>query len=81
MGFWGLIELCVGRDCKEACSCNNTVNVYLSIPCDTDPCTLANATGIFKDRNCSDPVTPGFYSDGTDCVEWDGSSILSISPC
>jgi hypothetical protein len=76
-----LVELCYDRnDCTRACACNTTVFVYLSTPCDTDPCTLANATGIFDDDKCLIPAASGFYSDGVDCYEWDaGSSILTFS--
>ena len=75
-------ELCLGGDCVDACSCNNVKGVYLSIPCKTDPCTLDFATGIYDDDLCTVPSPPGFYSDGLDCYEWDGSSTLTPQgPC
>lgn len=71
------VELCYNdTSCSEACLCTNTVIVYLSIACSTDPCTLGNASGIFDDPSCRTPAAAGYYSDGVDCYNWDGSSSL-----
>jgi len=75
------VTLCVGEDCGAACSCNDQSTFYLSIPCETDPCTLANATGIFDDSRCGTPAKPVFYSDGVQCYYWDGSSLSYQSDC
>jgi hypothetical protein len=72
----------VGSDCVDACSCNNLKPFYLSTPCDGDDCVLSNATGIFNDERCLEPAADGFYSDGSSCYEWDGTSVLtSQGPC
>jgi hypothetical protein len=43
---------------------------------------LANADGIFDDNLCKIPARDAFYSDGTDCYYWDGSSTLAYQgPC
>ena len=79
-----LVELCYDvNDCEKSCLCNrNTVFVYLSIPCDTDPCELAYATGIFTNDDCKTPAPAGYYSDARDCYEWDGTSSLTFQgPC
>jgi hypothetical protein len=70
------IELCVGGDCSEACSCVASGTFYLSMPCGC-PGNLQNATGIFEDDRCGTPAREGFYSDGSECYYWDGSSSLS----
>lgn len=70
------VELCVGSDCSEACSCVNSGTFYLSMPCGC-PGNLQNATGIFEDDRCGTPAREGYYSDGTQCYYWDGSSSLS----
>lgn len=70
------VELCVGSDCSEACSCVNSGTFYLSMPCGC-PGNLQNATGIFEDNRCGTPAREGYYSDGTQCYYWDGSSSLS----
>jgi hypothetical protein len=75
------IELCFGDDCKRACSCDNPVSVYLSINCETDPCILSNATGIFNDDQCSAPAQEGYYSDGTDCWSWFSGVLTYDVPC
>jgi len=76
------IELCAGADCVDACSCNSLRAVYLSRPCKDDPCELNFATGIYEDSSCTVPASPAFYSDGTNCYEWDGSSTLTYQgPC
>jgi hypothetical protein len=77
------IELCYGPDdCFQACSCRTMVGVYLHRPCTDDPCELAYADGIFDNDTCDTPSPRGYYSDGTDCWYWDGSSSLSYdSPC
>jgi hypothetical protein len=77
------VDLCFDRfDCKGACGCRVIVSVYLSIPCNTDPCELAYATGIFTKPDCKTPAPKGFYSDGVDCYEWDGTSSLTPQgPC
>ena len=73
------VELCSGADCAEACSCNFQAGFYLSIPCETDPCTLANALGIYTDDTCTNPARAGSYSDGFGCWDWDGSSTLTFN--
>jgi len=77
------VELCYNdTSCGEACLCTNTVIVYLSIACSTDPCTLGNASGIFDDPSCRTPAAAGYYSDGVDCYNWDGSGTLIFGqPC
>lgn len=76
------VQLCYGADCSEACSCNQPVEMYLSLPCSTDPCTLANATGIYRDDQCTAPAPDGYYSDAADCYYWDGSTSLTYQgPC
>jgi len=70
------VELCVGSDCSEACSCTQSGTFYLSMPCGC-PGNLQNATGIFEDDRCGTPAREGYYSDGTYCYYWDGSSSLS----
>jgi hypothetical protein len=55
--------------------------VYLSITCETDPCILANATGIFNNEGCDDPAIDGYYSDGTDCYSWLGYVLTYDGPC
>ena len=75
-------ELWYGRDCSAACGKENFDLFFLSIPCETDPCTLANATGIFINASCTTKAGSGSYSDGVDCYDWDGSSSLTYnSPC
>ena len=77
-----LVELCYdGTGCPKACLCNNTVFVYLSIPCDTDPCELAYATGIFANNRCSTYASQGYYSDGTNCYSWFGGNLSYSGPC
>ena len=78
-----LVELCFSeRDCRSACGCRVTVEAFLSRPCNTDPCGLAYATGIFTNDKCGDPAPAGYYSDGTDCWLWDGDSNLTPQgPC
>ena len=75
------VELWYGRDCSAACGHENFDLFFLSIPCETDPCTLANATEILINASCTTKAGPGSYSDGIDCIDWDGSSIVSINPC
>jgi hypothetical protein len=75
------VDLCYGDDCKRACGCDIPVSVYLSINCETDPCTLSNATGIFRDDQCSAPEQEGYYSDGTDCYSWFGGVLMYDGPC
>jgi len=75
-------ELWYGRDCSAACGKENFDLFFLSIPCETDPCTLANATGIFINASCDTKAGLGYYSDGTDCYYWDGTSSLTPQgPC
>ena len=77
-----LVELCYdGNGCPKACLCNNTVFVYLSIPCDTDPCELAYATAIFDNNRCTTPAAQGYYSDGTNCYSWFGGNLSYSGPC
>jgi hypothetical protein len=77
-----LVELCYDATaCGKACACNNTVFVYLSIPCDTDPCELAYATGIFSDNRCAIRAPQGYYSDGIDCYTWFGPVLSYSGPC
>ena len=77
-----LVELCYDSTaCLKACACNNTVFVYLSIPCDTDPCELAYATGIFADNRCVTRAPSGYYSDGTSCYTWFGPGLSYSGPC
>jgi hypothetical protein len=77
------VELCFNdRRCSVACGCRSPFVAYLSRPCNTDPCGLAYATGIFADEKCTEPAQAGFYSDGSDCYEWDGTSSLTPQgPC
>jgi hypothetical protein len=75
------VELCYGGDCTESCSCAVTRLVYLSI-CRDQRCELSGATGIYDDPSCSGPAQDGYYSDGTGCYYWDGSSSLTYQgPC
>ena len=78
-----LTQLCYSDlDCATSCSCNEFFEVYLSLPCDTNPCTLANAIGIFRNDTCTSVAPAGYYSDGTDCYYWDGSTNLTLQgPC
>jgi hypothetical protein len=75
------VELCIGGDCTDACQCNNVRGVYLSVPCDGDPCLLSTASGIYDDDTCSTQAATAYYSDGVDCYYWDGSSISYQGPC
>ena len=75
-----LRELCSGSDCTDACACFNVVEVYLHLPCGGD-CILSNADGIFRDSRCGIPAKVGSYSDGTDCYDWDGSTLSYQGPC
>ena len=76
------VVLCYdAASCVKACSCNITVNVYLSIPCNTDPCELAYATGIFVDTGCRTPAAQGYYSDGTTCYTWIGGNLSYSGTC
>ena len=76
------VELCYSDiDCKYACSCPRPGRFWLSIPCDTDPCELAYATGIFDDSSCSVPAAQGYYSDGTNCYSWIGGNLSYSDPC
>lgn len=77
------VELCYSdTSCGESCICSVTVPVYLGLNCSTDPCTLANAYGIFDDNRCGTYAAAGYYSDGTECWYWDGSGTLSFGqPC
>jgi len=77
------VELCYSDSaCNESCTCSVTVPVYLGLNCSTDPCTLANAYGIFDDDRCGTYAAAGYYSDGTECWYWDGSGTLFFSqPC
>jgi hypothetical protein len=70
------VELCEGSDCSEACSCVSSRTFYLSMPCGC-PGNLQNATGIYTDDRCGTPAREGYYSDGSECYYWDGSSSLS----
>ena len=78
-------ELCVsfgaGGDCKKACACVDILPYYLKMPCDTDPCDLANALAIYTEESCTTLAPAGYYSDGTVCVQWNGSVIVSNIPC
>jgi hypothetical protein len=75
-------ELCYGRDCLAACDCNEFGTFYLHLPCNTDPCELAYADGIFKDERCETPADAAYYSQGGVCYYWDGSTTLSVQgPC
>jgi hypothetical protein len=72
------VELCYSeRDCSDACVCNDVRGVYLSQPCQTDPCELVYADGIYKDDTCTDPAGEGYYSDGVNCYLWQ-SGILTL---
>jgi len=75
------IELWYGRDCFAACGEQNFGLFFLSIPCNTDPCTLANATGIFVNASCTTKAENGSYTDGVDCYDWDGTSLTYNSFC
>ena len=76
------IELCYGGDCFDACACNDAQPYYLSIPCETNPCRLDQATGIFRDDACREPAPEGFYSNGFECYYWDGNSTINFNgPC
>lgn len=78
-----LAELCFGRNCGEACACNNPGQYYLHQPCQNDPCELPYADGIFTEDTCTEPAGSGYYTDGRNgCWYWDGVSSLSYSgPC
>ena len=67
-------------DCTDACACNQTRDVYLH-KCVGDPCQLGKAFGIFDDKICTVPSAAGFYSNGSDCYYWDGSTITYQGPC
>jgi len=73
------VELWYGRDCAAACAKENFDLFFLSIPCETDPCTLANATGIFINASCTTKAEPGSYKDDFDCYDWDGTSSLTYN--
>ncbi len=75
------VELCVGNDCNEACSCNSVRPAYLSRPCKNDPCTLAAATGIFDDDLCTVPAQEGYWSDGVSCYSWFSGVLTFDSSC
>ena len=75
------IDLWYGRDCAAACGKENFDLFFLSIPCETDPCTLANATGIFLNDLCETKAVNGSYTDGVGCYDWDGNSLTYNNPC
>ena len=76
------VELCYdANECGEACACNIRKSYYLHLPCG-GTCDLSNADGIFDDERCSIQAAEGFYSNGSDCWYWDGSSTLAYNgPC
>ena len=77
-----LVELCYDPDsCRGACECNLVRPYYLSIACETDPCRLGNASGIFDDDLCSTPAPDGYYSDGIDCYSWLSGVLTYDGPC
>ena len=75
------VELCYGLNCRDACECNNLVEVYLHQPCENDPCELAYANGIYRDETCDRAAPPGYYSDGTDCYSWIINVLTYDGPC
>jgi len=76
------VNLCYGRDCFAACTCNNQATFFLHIPCVDNPCTLGYADGIFEDSNCTTPASEASYTDGNgECYFWDGTTLTSIGPC
>ena len=75
------VNLCYGRDCFAACTCNNQATFFLHIPCVDNPCTLGYADGIFEDSNCTTPASEASYTDGSECYFWDGTTLTSIGPC
>ena len=75
------VSLGVSGDCKKACACQDILPYYLGMPCDTDPCDLANALAIYTNDDCSTKAPAGYYSDGTVCVQWNGNAIVSNIPC
>ena len=75
------VELCIGLDCVEACSCNETFTFYLHIPCYTSGCTLGIADGIFVDSRCGSLANEGYYSDGQECYYWDGITLTYQGDC
>jgi hypothetical protein len=74
------VELCYDpRSCNGACSCTFSATYYLSIPCDTDPCDLNIATGIYLDSRCGTPAPAGYYVQMGECYYWDGSSTITYN--
>ena len=75
------VELCYSStNCRDACLCNELVNVYLTI-CTGDPCELSVAFGIFDNDSCTTPAKGGYYSDGTNCYLWQGGVLSFNSAC
>ncbi len=70
-------------DCLVACA-NVDTDYYISVPCLSTTCQLADAIGIFTDELCLTFAPSGLYSDGFNCWDWDSSSqtlTLQQSPC
>jgi hypothetical protein len=75
------IELCFGRDCNDACSCNNTGVFYIH-KCVGNDCDMAFATGIYTDDQCTTVAGSGYYSQsGGKCYYWDGTTLVDNGPC
>ena len=76
-------SLCYDRnDCRGSCSCNDIRSVYLKLICRDDPCILAFASAIFDEDTCTTFAQSGYYSDGSGCYYWNGTSSLTYQgPC
>lgn len=75
-------SLCYDRDsCRNSCECNDIRSVYLSRTCQDDPCLLAFATGIFDNEQCTTPAATGYYSQGSECYYWNGTTLSYQGPC
>ena len=75
-------SLCYDRDsCRNSCACNDIRNVYLKRTCQDDPCLLAFASAIYDEDTCTTFATSGYYSDGTGCYYWNGTTLSYQGPC
>jgi len=74
-GYGGLIEVLWGMDRREsqgACIAPN--NIYYA-----DNSSPAAASVVYMDPAGTAPAIPGYYSDGRDTRQWDGTSFVGFA--